>query len=168
MRGAASLPSGSKNREPLRRDTVNRWVSRLAGRWVGRLAAAMVALAAIGFSAPAPVAGQESVDGRWIFSIEAPDSAGAIQIPFVFEQDGSSVTGRPDVSIFPQVQAAEISEGTFQEGVLSFQLRVGAGEEWVTIQVEAEVDGDTMTGEARIPGFEQTSTFSAERAPPPG
>lgn len=132
-------------------------------------AAAIVALAAAGLSAaPAPAAGQEGVAGRWIFSIESPDSAGMIQIPFVFEQDGTTVTGRPDVSIIPQVQTAEISEGTFQDGVLSFQLRVGAGEEWVTIQVEAEVDGDTMTGEARIPGFDQTSTFTAERAPPPG
>lgn len=130
-------------------------------------AALAVALVATGLST-ASVAAQEGVEGRWIFSIESPDSAGMIQIPFVFEQDGTTVTGRPDVSILPQVQTAEISEGTFRDGVLSFRLRVGAGEEWVTIQVEAEVDGDTMTGEARIAGFDQVSTFTAERAPPPG
>ena len=132
-----------------------------------RSIATILALTAVGVSA-APVAGQEGVAGRWVFSIESPDSAGMIQIPFVFEQDGTTVTGRPDVSVLPQVQAAEISEGTFLDGILSFQLRVGAGEEWVTIQVEAEVRGDTMTGEARIPGFDQVSTFTAERAPPPG
>lgn len=128
-------------------------------------AALAVALVATGLST-ASVAAQEGVEGRWIFSIESPDSAGMIQIPFVFEQDGTTVTGRPDVSVLPQVQAAEISEGTFRDGALSFQLRVGAGEEWVTIQVDAEVDGDTMAGEARIAGFDQTSTFTAERAPP--
>lgn len=127
-----------------------------------------VSLAAIGFSVD-PVAGQEGVGGRWVVFIEPPDSgAAAIQIPFVFEQDGSTVTGRPDLAGFPQVRTEEISEGTFQDGVLSFQLRVGVGEEWVTIHVEAEVDGDTMTGEARVPDSEQVSTFRAERAPPPG
>ena len=116
--------------------------------------------------AQAGVAQEASVAGRWLFTIEAPDDAGAVQIPFVFEQEGGVVTGRPDLSVLPQLQASEIDDGRLQDGVLTFSLRVGTEEQSVVIEVEATVEGDAMAGEARVAELEQASRFTARRMPP--
>ena len=117
-------------------------------------------------SAPASSAQEAEVAGRWMFTIEAPEGAGTMQIPFVFEEEGGVVTGRPDLTALPQFQAAEIEDGRIADGVLSFSLRVGTEQQSVVIDVEATVDGDAMTGEARVAELEQASSFTARRIPP--
>lgn len=123
-----------------------------------------IAVAAFGFFT-APALAQESVAGRWLFSIDSPD-AGMIEVPFTFQQDGTVVTGTVDLSVIAQVQATEITDGVFQDGVLSFLLHVGAEGEWITVEVEADVDGDEMEGEAYIADMAQISPFTAKRSTP--
>ena len=116
--------------------------------------------------AQAGAASEAGVDGRWMFTIEAPDGAGTMQIPFVFEEEGGVVTGRPDLSVLPQLQASEIDDGRLEDGVLTFSLRVGTEEQSVVIEVEATVEGDAMAGQARVAELEQASRFTARRMPP--
>ncbi|MDX1645550.1 MAG: hypothetical protein R3304_00290 [Longimicrobiales bacterium] len=112
-------------------------------------------------------AGQEDVAGRWIFSIEPPDSVGVgmVQVPLVFEQEDTVVFGEVDLSSIPQIQLAEISEGRLRGGLLTFLLRVGSPQQWIIVEVEASVEGDRMRGAATIPMTDQVSRFTAQRVP---
>ena len=112
----------------------------------------------------APAAAQESVAGTWIFTVSSPDGAGMMEIPFVFEQSGTEVTGTVDLSVIPEVQATEITDGEFVDGILFFLLHVGAGGEWLTAEVEAEVEGDEMTGEVYLPDMGQVQPFTAKKS----
>ncbi len=111
----------------------------------------------------APAAAQDSVAGSWIFSVESPDGAGTMEVPFVFEQDGTAVTGTVDLSVIPQVQGARITDGELVDGVLFFLLHVSAEGAMMTAEVEADVDGDEMEGEVYIPDMGQVSLFTAKR-----
>ncbi len=112
----------------------------------------------------APAVAQDSVAGSWIFTVESPDgTGGTMAIPFVFEQDGTAVSGSVDLSVIPQVQGARIADGEFVDGVLFFLLHVSAEGAVLTAEVEAEVDGDEMEGEVYIPDMGQVSLFTAKR-----
>lgn len=126
------------------------------------LGTALLMLAAAAVLA-APASAQENVAGTWVFTVASPDGAGTMQVPFVFEQNGTEVTGTVDLSVIPEVQATEITDGELVDGVLFFLLHVGAGGEWLTAEVEAEVDGDEMTGEVYIPDMGQVQPFTAKR-----
>lgn len=112
----------------------------------------------------APALAQDNVAGTWIFTVESPDgSAGTMDIPFVFEQDGTAVSGTVDLSVIPQVQGARIADGEFVDGVLFFLLHVSAEGAVLTAEVEADVDGDEMEGEVYLPDMGQVSLFTAKR-----
>lgn len=147
----------------------------LAAAFLTLSAAALVALpAAALFAQPAAaqegasaaVPEEEGVGGAWMFSIASPDG-GTIDVPVTFQQNGSTVTGSIDLSVVPMVEAAEITDGVFEDGVLVFVLRVGAQGQWTSVEVEADVDGDEMSGEAYVVELEQGSTFTARRTSAP-
>lgn len=121
-------------------------------------------LAALGLAlVTVPVAAQDSVAGSWIFTVASPDGAGTMEVPFVFEQNGTAVTGRVDLSVIPEVDGAQIAEGELVDGVLFFLLHVSAQGQVLTAEVEADVDGDEMEGEVYIPDMGQVSPFTAKR-----
>lgn len=112
--------------------------------------------------AAAPLAAQ-SVAGDWLFTVGSADG-GTIDVLFSFDQNGDEVTGSADLSDIPQIEASEISDVTYRDGTLSFLLRIApAGAEWITLQVEAEVDGDEMEGEAHVAELGQVQPFTARR-----
>lgn len=107
----------------------------------------------------APVAGQDSVAGKWTIVMNSPE-VGSVETHFDFAQDGSEVSGTADVAI---VEAAEISDGLYEDGVLSFLLHVSMEGQWFTVEIEADVDGDEMSGEAYIPEMGQGMPFTGKR-----
>ena len=88
----------------------------------------------------ASVAAQD-VSGSWLFDLETPQ--GPMQMGIVFQQDGTVVTGEAQLDM---IEETEISDGVFDDGVLWFMLHIGVGTEWISAEVEAQVDGDEMTG----------------------
>ena len=90
-----------------------------------------------------PAAGQANVAGSWTLTFESPEYAA--ELSAVFAQNGSTVTGAVDVPMF---EATEVSEGLIEENKLTllFRFRVSVDAPWFTLEVEAEVDGDTMEG----------------------
>ncbi len=115
---------------------------------------ALAALAAL------PAAAQDSVAGKWILTSQSPET-GSISSEFVFEQNGTEVTGTASIDI---VEAAEISDGLYEDNVLSFLLHVSIEGQYFTAEVEADVDGDEMTGEFYVPDMGQGIPFSGRRA----
>lgn len=134
-------------------------------RLATRLTLALAGVAALAPALAAQDGAAPNVAGTWLFSLASPDSVGGYEVPVTFKQDGSRVTGTIDLSDVPQVQAAEITDGVFEDGVLTFRLHVGAEGQRVTVEVRADVDGDEMAGEARMPEMGMTSPFRARRAP---
>ena len=102
-------------------------------RGFGLLFAAL-ALAAI------PVSAQDGVAGTWTLTISSPD-VGTMESEFVFEQDGTDVSGTAELQM---VDGVEISDGVYEDGVLSFLMHVGLEGQWFTVEMEADVDGDEM------------------------
>lgn len=107
----------------------------------------------------APASSQESVSGTWIMTITSPEM-GSMQSEFVFEQDGTAVTGTAELQI---VEDVEISDGLYEDGVLSFLMHVSMEGQWFTVEMEADVDGDEMTGEAYVPEMGAGMPFTAKR-----
>ncbi len=87
------------------------------------------------------VAAQENVTGHWTLSLESPQ--GPADIMAVFVQDGTTVTGELELAI---VESVEMSEGKMEGNKLTFLLSVSVDGQYFTVEVEAEVDGDTMEG----------------------
>lgn len=104
------------------------------------LALALVAATAVSAAA------QDSVAGDWIFTMSSPQ--GMIDVEFAFEQNGSEVTGEVNLSAIPEVEGATISEGIYEDGVLYFVMSIAAQGQWFDVELEADVDGDEMVGEA--------------------
>jgi hypothetical protein len=119
------------------------------------LKSACLSLALLGLLSASALA--QDVSGTWLFELESPE--GSMQLQIVFQQDGTAVTGEAE---FDMVEDTEISDGVFEDGVLSFMLHVGVGAEWISAEVEAEVDGDEMTG-ASYSEF-GTMPFTAKRS----
>lgn len=105
-----------------------------------------------------PVAAQDSVAGNWVFSVDSPQ--GRIEMTIVFGQNGNVVTGTAELDM---VEATEISDGLYENGVLSFLLHLGVDGQWITVEVEAKVEGDGMVGEAYVPEM-GASPFTAKRS----
>jgi hypothetical protein len=107
-----------------------------------------------------PAAAQDSVAGEWVFTMTSPQ--GMIDVEFAFEQNGSEVTGNAKLTDIPEVEGAVISEGIYEEGVLFFVLSVGAQGQWFDVEIEADVDGDEMVGEAYMAEM-GAAPFTAKR-----
>ena len=95
-----------------------------------------------------------------MFIMNAPQ--GVVEMTVVFAQHGTEVTGSAEMELDIPM-ATEISDGLFEDGTLSFLLHVGVEDQWFTVEMEAEVDGDEMTGEAYLPEM-GASTFTAKRS----
>lgn len=117
-----------------------------------RLSLTLLALMAL------PALAQESVTGAWVFSVDSPD--GLFEITLVLAQDGSAVTGTADLVM---VEGAEISDGHYEDGTLSFLLHIGFDGQSLAVEVEATVDGDEMVGEASVPDM-GALPFTAKRS----
>ena len=87
------------------------------------------------------VAAQANVAGNWTLTFDSPQ--GPAEVSAVFAQEGSTVTGALEV---PMVEEAEMSDGMIEENKLTFLFHVSFDAQWYTLEVEAEVDGDTMEG----------------------
>lgn len=118
-------------------------------------AIALVALVAL------PAAAQDSVAGTWVFTMEGPQ--GQMDVEFTFAQDGSEVSGSVEMPM-PEIEETELSDGLYEDGILSFLMHVGAGGQWFTVEMEAEVDGDEMVGEAYMAEMGQAMPFTAKRS----
>ena len=106
---------------------------------------------------------QDSVAGKWIFTISSPE-IGEMSMAMEFEQNGTEVTGTADLASIPDVEESEVSDGLYENGVLSFLLHVSAQGQWFTAEVEADVDGDEMVGEVYMAEMGQAAPFTAKRA----
>lgn len=106
-----------------------------------------------------PAAAQDSVAGTWLMTMSSPE-VGTVESEFVFEQDGSEVTGTAELQLVDDV---EISDGVYEDGVLSFLMHVSMEGQWFTVEMEADVDGDEMTGEAYVPEMGAGMPFTAKR-----
>ena len=126
---------------------------------VARTLSLALVLAAL---ASAPAAAQDSVAGKWLFTIHSPEM-GEMSMTFEFEQDGTEVTGKADLSSIPEVEDSELSDGLYEDKILSFLLHVGAQGQWMTAEVEADVDGDEMVGEVYLAEMGQAAPFTAKR-----
>ncbi len=115
-------------------------------------------LAALAFTTTS-VAAQASVAGTWLISVTAPE--GSVESEIVLEQEGTTVTGTMD---HPMAQDVEITEGRYEDGVLSGVLRVAMEGQGITVRVRADVDGGQMTGELFIVEMGQAVPFRATRA----
>ena len=106
-----------------------------------------------------PVAAQANVAGSWILIFESPQYPA--ELTAVFAQDGSTVTG--EIEVPEMVEAAEMSDGLMEENKLTFLFHVSFDALWYTLEVEAEVDGDTMEGSVYMAEM-GSFPFSGKRA----
>ena len=108
-----------------------------------------------------PAAAQDSVAGDWVFTMAGPQ--GEIAVDFSFEQDGTEVTGTASLEAVPEVEAVEISDGVFEDGVLFFLLHASVQGQWFTVEMEADVEGDEMVGDAYMAEMGEAAPFTAKR-----
>ena len=106
-----------------------------------------------------PASAQDTVAGTWLMTMSSPE-IGTVESEFVFEQDGSEVTGTAELQLVDDV---EISDGLYEDGVLSFLMHVSMEGQWFTVEMEADVDGDEMAGEAYVPEMGAGMPFTAKR-----
>lgn len=106
------------------------------------------------------VAAQDSVAGEWIFSVTSPQ--GIIDVDFVFQQNGDEVTGSASMPDMPEVEGAMLSEGIYEDGILFFVMHVSVQGQWFEVEMEADVDGDEMVGEAYMAEM-GAAPFTAKR-----
>lgn len=89
----------------------------------------------------APVQGQADVSGSWILTVQSPEAGG--DVTAVFAQDGGTVTGALES---PMVGGLEMTDGKIEDGKLTFLLHVDFDGQGYTVEVSADVEGDTMKG----------------------
>lgn len=118
-----------------------------------------IAFSLLAFAILAVPAAAQDVAGTWAFTMDTPQ--GEMVMEVVFAQDGAEVTGTAD---FAMAEATEISDGLYEDGVLSFLMHLGFEGQWITVEMEADVDGDEMTGEAYVAEMGEGSSFTAKRS----
>ncbi len=118
---------------------------------------ALALLAVLG----SPVVAQD-VSGHWVVTVQAPDY-GEIQFDFMLEQDGTAVTGEAVGSSMAEIESMELSDGLSEDGVFSMLLHIGAQGQFLTAEVEGDVDGDEIVGEIYIAEMGSSAPFTAAR-----
>lgn len=127
-----------------------------------RLVRNIALILALAVFAAAPASAQDSVAGKWVFTMTSPE-IGTIEVPFEFTQEGTTVTGTLKFPM-PEVEGAEMSDGLYEDGIFSFLMHVGVQGQWFTVEMEADVDGDEMVGDAYMAEMGQSMPFTAKRA----
>ncbi len=108
-----------------------------------------------------PALAQDSVAGKWAVTLNSAEM-GQMTMEFDLQQEGSAVTGTASVPI-PEIEGTHLTDGLFEDGVLSFLLHVGMQGQWYAVEVEADVDGDEMVGEAYMAEMGMATPFTAKR-----
>jgi hypothetical protein len=120
-----------------------------------RLFPLLAALAAT-FAVSAPASAQD-VSGTWELSWETP--RGAQTVVFTFVQEGTALTGSAEMRRGRpgggggggQARTAEISDGTVEDGSITFSLVLTGGPRTFTMDFAGSVDGDEMEGTVTNP-----------------
>ncbi len=105
-----------------------------------------------------PAAAQDGVVGDWIFTMSTPE--GVMDLDFAFAHEGDELTGTADI---PIAGGSEISDASYEDGTLVFLLHVDVEGQWFTVEMEAQVEGDEMSGEGYMAEF-GAMPFTAKRA----
>jgi len=113
--------------------------------------------------AVAASASAQSVAGTWTVVVQSPD-VGEIQFEFELEQTGNEVTGKAISTTMPEMGNMTLSDGLFEDGLLSMLMFVNVEGQSITVEIEGEVDGDEMVGEAYVAEMGQASPFTATRS----
>ena len=121
---------------------------------------ALIALTALALVA-VPASAQDNVAGNWTLTVSSPDM-GDVGFQVMLEQDGTEVSGTATAAM-PEIEGTEITDGVLEDGVLFFLLHVGAQGQWITVEMEADVDGDEMVGEAYVAEMGQAVPFKGVR-----
>lgn len=121
------------------------------------------ALALVAMLAVAASASAQSVAGTWTVVVQSPD-VGEIQFEFELEQTGNEVTGKAISTTMPEMGNMTLSDGLFEDGLLSMLMFVSVEGQSITVEIEGEVDGDEMVGEAYVAEMGQASPFTATRS----
>jgi hypothetical protein len=109
-----------------------------------------------------PAAAQDSVTGTWLLTVSSPDM-GRMELAVMLEQEGTEVKGTADLSAIPEIDDVLVSEGVYEDRLLTFILDVSVQGQWFATEVEADVDGDEMTGEIYVPDMGYAIPFSGKR-----
>ena len=125
---------------------------------VARTLSLALVLAAL---ASAPAAAQDSVAGKW--EITSNSEMGELTYTVTLEQDGTEVTGSADLAGIPEIETAELSDGLYEDRILSILMHVSAQGQWFTAEIEADVDGDEMVGEVYLAEMGMAMPFTAKR-----
>ena len=98
------------------------------------------------------------VAGTWVMTVSGPQ--GAMTSTLTLTQSADAIDG----SIISEFGTATISDGRVNGRNVSWQASFQIGGERTTVSFEAEVDGNRMTGRARV-GEMAPMTFTAEKRP---
>ena len=127
---------------------------RTMGRFVRAAALAITAVAVVAM----PAAAQSGVAGKWTLTLNT--SEGVMSMDLELEQNGSEVLG---TGSFAMAESLEISDGLYEDGVVSFLIHMGIDGQFITAEVEAEVDGDAMEGDVYVPEMGEGASFTGKR-----
>ncbi len=100
-----------------------------------------------------PVSGQD-IAGTWVLSVDLGPGGGG-DATFVFEQEGTSITGTYTGTLGDGVEVS----GTLEDGEITFSFESEAGEILYTCTVE----GNTMSGTCFY-GFAGDGTFEGTKS----
>ena len=98
------------------------------------------------------------VAGTWTMTVSGPQ--GAMTSTMTLTQTGDALDG----NIVSELGTSAISDGRVNGRNASWSASFQMGGERTTVNFEAEVDGNRMTGRLRA-GESGTMTFTAERKP---
>jgi hypothetical protein len=98
------------------------------------------------------------VAGTWTMTVNGPQ--GAMTSTMTVTQTGDALDG----NMISELGTSAISEGRVNGRTLTWSASFQLGNERTTVNFEAEVDGNRMTGRLRA-GESGTMTFTAERKP---
>jgi hypothetical protein len=111
----------------------------------------------------APSAAQDSVAGDWVMSMSDPNM-GDMEVLVSLEQNGEEVSGSVSMPAMPEVEGMRLSDGEYIDGVIFFLIHASMQGQVMTVEVEADVDGDEMVGEVYVPDAGQAIPFTGKRS----
>jgi hypothetical protein len=95
-------------------------------------------------------------EGTWTWETQGRGGGNAQKYTAKLKQEGEKVTGKvtvPGRGENAQPRDLDISEGTFKDGTISFNVaRPGRDNQTITIKYSGKLEGDTITGQSTSPG----------------